>query len=507
MALSLFALVISASQTSSPPIQLWNQFQGGDPYIPYAKLSPDHKLLLSMYDDNPRVWDVKTGMLLFVIPGPGKVVPAAFSADDSRLAIADFKGVRVWNVKTGKPACKLNLNLGEDDCQDVGISPDGSHVYCRGSDGVLDFSGTTGKLIRRSNLRSWRNLAIASKDGFFEPSSALLGNREVAIDGRDIVIRRARSGRLIRRIKTGAARLTGTWFINNDSEVLTTARGDGAKVWDPKTGRFKRPFGEPFATMEDLTIQNGTLQTVAPSGKAIAWRLQPFRRFGSVIASFKQISPDIVKSPDGTRILKLGWPAELEVVGTDGAKFDLSDADGGEFSREGKFLVTWAHDQNPKVRDGRDGHSICELRPSSTQISSVCFSPLGAKIAAGGSDGRISIWDAVSGRLLQAGPKFGGWINSITYGTDGRIYGIVDDTVVAIDPLTLKPILKVAQYLDGSWIVLTPDGKFDSSAGSCPKFGHIVVPAAQGLTPIPFSKLGPLRLYVPGLAARVLGPD
>ena len=110
--LSLLGLLISRCQSEpSAPIQPWNQFRGGDPYIPFAKLSPDHKLLLSMYDDEPRVWEVKTGMLLFVIPGPGKVLPAAFSADDSRLVIADFKHVSVWNVKTGKLACRLHSDL------------------------------------------------------------------------------------------------------------------------------------------------------------------------------------------------------------------------------------------------------------------------------------------------------------------------------------------------------------------------------------------------------------
>lgn len=509
MAPSLLALLISASQawSSSTPIQPWDQFQAGDPYIPFAKLSPDHKLLLSMYDDDPRVWDVKTGMLLFVIPGPGKVLPAAFSADNSRLAIADFKRIMVWNVRTGKPVCQLHLNLEEEGCEDVGISPDGSRVYCLTSSNVLVFDSTTGKLDRTLNRRSWRRLAKDSGDGLEGPTPSRDRKREIDIENRDVVIRRAHGGRPIRRIRTGQARLTGTWFINDDSEVLTTARGDGANVWDGKTGRFKRPFGEPFASMEHLVFKNGAMETVSPAGEATLWSLRPLRRLGTARGPSPETTLDSVVSPDGTRTLKFGQPAELEVLGKDGAKFDLSDADDGVFSHDGELLVTQAVGQNSKVRDGRDGHPICELMPKSAQLGPVCFTPDGTRIAAGGSDGRLSIWSAASGRLLQAGPKIGSEIWSICYAPDGRIYGIVDETVVVVDPVTLKPLLKLAQYEDGSWIVLTPDGKFDSSTGSHPKFGHLVVPTVCGPSLIPFSKLDPTRFYTHGLAASVLGTN
>jgi hypothetical protein len=88
---------------------------------------------------------------------------------------------------------------------------------------------------------------------------------------------------------------------------------------------------------------------------------------------------------------------------------------------------------------------------------------------------------------------------------DGRIYAVIEGTVTIVDPNNLRPILRLAQYGDGSWIVMSPDGKFDSSQGPNPKFGHLVVPSALGLKSIPFSSLDPKTYFVHGLAQKCLG--
>ena len=498
-------LVATHVGKQTPTIDLWRQFRGGDAYIPYATLSPDHKLLLSQYDDVPRVWDTQSETLLLVLPGPGHVLPAAFSKDNSRLVIADFERVNVWDLRRGKPVCHLNLKVDEVGLEDVGLSPHGSKIYCRVRNGMLIFSGTTGKLLVRSTFKGWKILVPVVRDGVLIPSLTMDHKRQLSVGNREVVLRRVQDGKVIHRMSIPSQHITGAWFINQDSEVLTTARSASAQIWDPITGKFKRNFGEPFESIEQIAVHGDAVDTVLANGYISTWDRNLQQKSYTKASQEENPVADLIISPDGNHSLKLGSPAFIRNVAPNNQPISLSDADQGCISADSKFVVIWTFHGEPRVYDARDGHFVCQLKPQSSQIETVRFSIDGTQLFAGSEDGRVSVWDIHSGKLLNVGPSLGTSISRLAAIDDGRIYAVTDGTVTIIDPNKLRPLLRLAQYEDGSWIVMSPEGKFDSSQGPKPKFGHLAVPTTQGLKSIPISSLEPKTYFVPGLAQKVLG--
>ena len=64
------------------------------------------------------------------------------------------------------------------------------------------------------------------------------------------------------------------------------------------------------------------------------------------------------------------------------------------------------------------GEQLCQLRGHPDPVSSVCFSPDGAKIVSGSWDEKVLIWDAASGEQLCS-LKVDSPVFSVAYSADG----------------------------------------------------------------------------------------
>ena len=58
-------------------------------------------------------------------------------------------------------------------------------------------------------------------------------------------------------------------------------------------------------------------------------------------------------------------------------------------------------------------------------------------------------------------------------------------------------------FTDGSWIILAPDGRYDSSEGPNPKYGHFVIDLPTGPEAIGFDQFNPTEFYYKGLAKAI----
>jgi len=146
--------------------------------------------------------------------------------------------------------------------------------------------------------------------------------------------------------------------------------------------------------------------------------------------------------PDGTSVLVL--------KGHTDAVLDVA------FSPDGKTIVSASADLTARIWDAETGKELKKLEghldlqvlknvPSwlknqKSAVNSVAFSPDGKKIATGGTDGILIIWDAESGKILQkiAGqPKNGTprWVHdlpivrSVVWSPDGSTIATASETV------------------------------------------------------------------------------
>jgi len=88
-------------------------------------------------------------------------------------------------------------------------------------------------------------------------------------------------------------------------------------------------------------------------------------------------------------------------------------------SRHGRLIAVAGNTKKVYVLDGL-GNRIHELKAKQSSIISLSFSPDGKKIASGGSDGSVDIWDLEKGTLQETILQTTGRICTLEFSNDGK---------------------------------------------------------------------------------------
>ena len=113
-----------------------------------------------------------------------------------------------------------------------------------------------------------------------------------------------------------------------------------------------------------------------------------------------------------------------------------------------KLLESWRQHQ-PDLRgwewyylNGVCHQDLLTIKADSNQLWSVTWSPDGTRLATGGSEGTVKIWDAVQGHLLSTLSGHQGGVLAVAWSPDGRriASGGQDNTVKIWDPEAAKAV-------------------------------------------------------------------
>ena len=146
----------------------------------------------------------------------------------------------------------------------------------------------------------------------------------------------------------------------------------------------------------------------------------------------------------------------LKVVETPGALVSVA------FSPEGHRIATGGRDGEVRLWDAHSGRRVQLSGAHRDSVNAVQFSPYGDRLASGSSDGTIRLWDADTG-IEELATEGRGNINDLAFSPDGRliVYGSQDGTWVwpissGKEPVRLSPkhpmpdlVLGVAFSQDG----------------------------------------------------------
>ncbi|MEP7220466.1 MAG: hypothetical protein ABI876_16190, partial [Bacteroidota bacterium] len=216
----------------------------------------------------------------------------------------------------------------------------------------------------------------------------------------------ARTGALIRTLVISPKPADGGWssrvfyteFSHDGSRLLTATDNYTAQIWDVASGRLLQKFsGSPF-NKADAT------HTVGTEGET---------------------TPDLIMTPDGTRILLLTAKIPTVWDAVSGRKrFELTGHTGwvntAAFSPDGKRIVSAGRDSTVRIYDGNSGTTVRRFGPFPYPVSSAMFSTDSRYITAIVRD-TIHVFDATTGAELSAihQKKFGGTSLRALFSPDG----------------------------------------------------------------------------------------
>lgn len=449
------------------------------------------RLVSGSYDKTVRVWDTATGQQLGgpLTGFPGWVTTVAISPDGNRVAAGGFAqehAAKVWDITSGHPTGLTLPGLAED-VNSVAFSPDGRRVVTGDGSGTIQFwNPETGERQGEPIVNELASVWSVA----FSPD----GQRLVSGHG-DNLIRQwdTATGQLIGAPLTGHSEVVSTVAYSHDGRMIVSgswdktvrlwSAGSGQSIAEPMTGHEDNVDQVTFSP-DDHSLVSGSSDTTvrvwdadyshfgrtATLGSFFTTALSPDTRLfaGATSASppviaigdnieEKQVSSwtltpeEIVSamafSPDHSR-LAIGTTPQS---GSDRRSIQIWDVESAtmlveidqphqfgvttlSFSPDGSRLASGGNEPTVRIWDAATGkQSGPDLTGAESDINAVAFSPDGEQLAAGGKDRQVRVWSAETGDPIGeplGGHKIG--VKSVAFSPDGRHLASGDDEAVRL---------------------------------------------------------------------------
>ncbi|MDQ4096343.1 MAG: WD40 repeat domain-containing protein, partial [Actinomycetota bacterium] len=428
--------------------------------------SPDGAILASgahHADRTVTLWDAKSRSRIGSLAGhTDDVRGIAFSPDDgNRLASAGADGtIRIWDVRAGQTVVTLEQGAAVNA---LAFLPDGSGVVAGSDSGqilVWDIESRTSRAVPAPATHDVRALAVRA-DGTL-----------LATGGTDNDVRLwdLATGQPGGEPLAGHEERIFTLAFSPDGRILASGSRDGdVLLWDVASGRAA---GEPLGGHSDsirsvaFSPDGRFVVTASDDHRVALWELDGRLNLATALGRHGDWVGGVAISPDG-QALQTGGAATSVAFSSDGRLLAAGTLDGTVVAwdlatRQERFRTTRAGavlgltfrpetavvavvggDADVQLLDVIAGTET-RLPTESDQLVSVAASADGRRLAAGGLDGRLWVWD------LRRGPKrvllscsaerprllCGRAINTLAFSFDGEVLasGSADKSVSLWDP-------------------------------------------------------------------------
>ena len=295
-----------------------------------------------------------------LIERPPGVVSVAWSPDGSRLvgASADVGLVRIWSADSGTVIRTLSSN--GTHVLSVAWSPDGLQIAGGSYREVFIWNSETGTLIQTLKGPYYYPQIAWSPDG-----SKLAGAGPDGV----LLIWQVRTGQIIQTLTGASGEIRPLSWSPDGSYILHVTWSPTARIWDVARGTVVRTLG--LSGRENI--------------RSMDW------------------------SPDGSRILGMadsGWLAMWSAETGAGLpapstrELDFSFGQSARWSPDGRrILGGWFN--GVAILDAGTGRIVGKLHGHTREVGPVAWSPDGSKIASGGADESLQVWNADTGRRIH----------------------------------------------------------------------------------------------------------
>jgi WD40 repeat protein len=319
------------------------------------------------------------------------VYEVAFRGDGLKLVSVGLdKKLIVWDVATGLPDKEIEtLRLGSPLC--VAFHPAGKHLAWG------DEAGT---------LTLWA----------LETGLPRLVEKSVSL-----------------RLPEGAAPGLLQLALSQDGAVLASHGGDGLQLRDPVT---LEPVGEPLSKEEPTFLsklalsRDGRLLAMTKGKEIQLWNTAERRLLGTLQTGYPQIQ-SLTFSSSGATLAATGQRGPITLWSTEGLTQlgpPLEHPSGAPFGALAfspvneqllasgdatGALLLWSVASGQPPRKLPAGHERI--------VYSLAFSPDGKRLASGGWDSRIGLWDVETGKLVAGLHEHSSAVVALAFSQDGRM--------------------------------------------------------------------------------------
>jgi hypothetical protein len=372
--------------------------------------SDGHRVLTASADWTVGQWDVATGQepLALIIKHPGSVLSMAVVPGTAEaLTLGDDGTVRLWNIDRAEVVAMLGTDEGNSR---VAASADGRLALC------VNYNSRT---VRVWDLKERRQIPAPnvadSKAPFLAPSTGLVW---------------------------AAA-------FSPDSRYIVTVGGNGARLWDMKTGKEQISFSPNGAVASaNFSLDGHWIVTGSWDNSAKIWDVESGHDVRKLVGHRGYVNAASF-SPDGKWVLTASddrtarlWDTKTGEVVRDfvGHKDRVTAA---VFSPDGDHVLTASADKTARLWDPRTGRLLHEFKGHIWAVSSVAFSADGERIITGSADNTAIVWNVESGAQIATLAGHTAPITSVAFAPDGQrvLTGSQDNTAKLWDPATGKEIM------------------------------------------------------------------
>ncbi len=414
---------VLACATRQGELRLWAAATGKPRRTPPTKatdfqFSPDGKRLATVFcprgqtnRDGPEdgrtiaLWDLATGAPGQRLAGHEEgVTGMAFALDGRGLWSSSYDGtVRLWEVSTGKE--RLRLTVAKHSVCGLALSPDGKVVAggpepLRRNDRavVILWDAASGKELRRLAVHPAEVYQL-----FFAPDGKTLASSGIQC----VHLRDVATGKRTHDIPFTGNRHPPPLAFAPDGANLAIG-GDTLELWDPATGRNRRPPAGHTDTIycSAFSPDGKSLVTGGSDNRVIVWDAATGRERhrlagheGKVVAVTFVAGDEVVASVAQDRTLRVWNAVRGELI----ASFRLAGNEvlNAAFSPDGKVMAFRAGEK-VCVWDTISGRERLCLGGHKDDATGLAFFPDGKTLLTGGTGNLVRLWDMKAGRLLRS---------------------------------------------------------------------------------------------------------